>query len=359
MSDATDHHNAAGPEQDGPGGDDLFKIFQQNPLAALFLLLFSLIDDFGLDKLIGGGHTTLTDNINRQYHTDNSRALIEGLGKPASLGKISTGERQRAVNGVLDNAAKTAGISPDLLGGVWGIESRFGTHKTLVSNTGCSGDFQFTKDTFKSMIRKHGDDIAAAAGDRLSPDIKAALRSGKWNMDTKWGSDLRFHPVVATYASAFYLREVAGTLKVDPKTQNNFGLIFAGYNVGPGNADHLRDLHEQGSGVTAVRAIGKPARQNPLFYKGGATATEAISRYQSYVETRIADYHKSFGASAPAPVVASANASRTTSAAKGEQPPVLKATFDPAAVSVTPDAPAQQPTPAAKPDEKPQPLLPA
>ena len=74
----------------------------------------------------------------------------------------------------------------------------------------------------------------------LSASVRDALRAGNWRVQTEWGDDLRFHPAVATYASAFYLREVADGLGVDPKNQQNFGVIFAGYNVGPGNADRLR-----------------------------------------------------------------------------------------------------------------------
>lgn len=277
-------------------GMNFQQMFAENPLGAFFMLILGLTGMLGRDNLMGGGINRL---LGSTFGVDNPRALIEGLGAPARIGEVTVGDRQQAVNANIQQAAHVAGISPELLGGVWGIESRFGTHNTLVSSTGCAGDFQFSRGTFRDMIEKHGARIAELAGDQISPEVRDALRAGNWRVQTEWGSDLRFHPAVSTYASAFYLREVADGLGVDPKNQQNFGVIFAGYNVGPGNADRLRDLHEAGSSRAASASLGSAASNNPLFYRGGASATEALSRYQSYVETRIADFRQNFGAPAP------------------------------------------------------------
>lgn len=292
----------------------------QNPLMGLFMLLMNLVEMLGGEKsLLGEKFTTF---VGKTFNVDNPHALVSGLGKPTSVGHIDVGERQAAVSSNIENAAKTAGIAPDLLSGIWGIESRFGTHKTLVSPSGCAGDFQFTKSTFDDVMKKHGAEIAALAGDHLDPATKQALQSGDWKTDTKWGSDLRFHPVVSTYASAFYLKDVAKTVGVDPKDEQKFGVIYAGYNVGPGNAQKLENLHNTGSEQNAGRNLGSAASWNPMFFKGGADATEALSRYQSHVMARIDDYHKNFDAKAPeavARVGPVANGKETVVAAQAEQ----------------------------------------
>ncbi len=269
------------------------QLMAQNPIGALLSLLMLLFGMFDEDTLMDGN---LLNFIGDKFGVDNPAGLIRGLGTPAGIGEIDVGTRQQMVIENLNGAAAAAGISPDLLAGVWGIETRFGTHETLISASGCAGDFQFTRRTFASMIDKHGDEIARQLDGQISGDVAAALRSGNWDIATEWGTDLRFHPAVSAHASAFYLGEVAAHLGVDPMQEENFGAVFAGYNVGPGNADKLLAMHNAGSGQSAAAKIGDPAGWNPKFFENNATGTEALSRYQSHVMTRAADFQRLFGA---------------------------------------------------------------
>lgn len=264
-------------------------------LQAFFMVIMQLFQSLGegnvLSALNSSFGSDISSTLGTAFGVDNASGLIRGAAsRPPAMGNIDVGERQDTVNAHIHNAAAIAGISPELLQGVWGIETHFGTHSTLVSASGCSGDFQFTQTTFNEMIQEHGNDIARHVSD---PDIANALRSGNWRIETEWGSDLRFHPEVATYAAAFYLDEVADIVGVDAHNPENFGTIFAGYNIGPGNAARLHDSLFDRANAGAI--IGDPASWNPAFFAGGVSGREVLERYGAHVAARTEDYQRFFG----------------------------------------------------------------
>jgi hypothetical protein len=190
---------------------------------------------------------------------------------------LTFSERQKSVMSVMDDAAKTAGVQQEFLAGLWGVESSFG--KNRKSPSGCLGDFQFTQKTFKSMMNEHGDVIADRL--RAQGDVKLAERIEKGGNLL----DLRDDPKVATYAAAFYAKDVAKSLGVDAKDQKNWGIIYAGYNIGPGNADKLDGSLANRNNVKT--ALGDVAKWNPKFFTGGASGLEALQNYQREVEANL------------------------------------------------------------------------
>ncbi len=220
--------------------------------------------------------------------------------------KIELGDRQKAVMSVLDDAANRAGVSKDLMTGLWGVESGFG--KNRLSPSGCLGDFQFTKSTFASVIKTHGSEIAA--GLRAKGNEYLAVRIENHSQSLKSGhlseagkadlQTLRDEPRVATYAAAFYAKDVARDLKVDPTQEKNWGIIYAGYNIGPGNADKLDGSLAHVPNVKG--ALGSVAAWNPKFFKNGATGTEALQNYQNSITQNLVSFNKAVAAKTPTAV---------------------------------------------------------
>jgi hypothetical protein len=382
------------------------KSMQNNPMLGFFYMIFRLLQAFGGDKLISSieGNGFLNSFISNTFNIDKPKNLISGLtgkapvvgtvevgerqvavnidkpknlisgltGKAPVVGTVEVGERQVAVNNVLSDAANSAGVSPELVRGIWGIETRFSSHKTMVSPSGCSGPFQFTKGTFNDVFKdkEFRDKILAEQGDKLEPGVKKALQEGNWKVGSEWGSDLRFHPVVSTYAAAEYMKDVGKMVGADPNNKNDFGKIYAGYNVGPGNAQKLASLEARGSQANAGSVLGSAASWNPAFFTGGASASEALGRYQAYVESSIDSYNKSFGVKTPAATqVASAEAkapdgslrsefktanAATTPLEKPVEPPAINSSSLKSTFSAKADPPLQ-PAPAPAPEQQPLP----
>ncbi len=205
--------------------------------------------------------------------------------------KISMGERQLRVNDSIERASAVTGVPADLSKGLWGVESGFG--KNRLSPTGCLGDWQFTKATFKSVIKQHGHEI---------PGLEKALKEVNGDVLA-----LRDHPEISTYASQFYVRDLADGLGLDVREKSNWGTLYAAYNVGPGGVRKLLSLAEKDPDAVAKDKLGFVAKVNPMFYVKGATASEALNNYQVAVETRLRDHQRAFGDTEPATtVVASA-----------------------------------------------------
>ncbi|MDD3021196.1 MAG: transglycosylase SLT domain-containing protein [Alphaproteobacteria bacterium] len=205
--------------------------------------------------------------------------------------KISIGDRQLRVNDAIAQASEVTGVPADLSKGLWGVESSFG--KNRLSPTGCLGDWQFTKGTFKSVIKQHGHEI---------PGLQKALKEVNGDVLA-----LRDHPEISTYASQFYVKDLAEGLGLDVREKSNWGTLYAAYNVGPGGVKKLLRLAEQDPDAVAKDKLGFVAKVNPMFYVKGATASEALNNYQVAVETRLQDHKRAFGDTEPAAtVVASA-----------------------------------------------------
>lgn len=210
-----------------------------------------------------------------------------------SIRNMPIGERQRTVAATIPQAADAAGVSPDMMRGLWGVESGFG--KGRLSSTGCLGDWQFTKGTWAFIIEKYGDQIPSEAARAYA----GMLKEGAIKKNDAGLQALRDDPVVSTYAAAFYGKDIARGLSIDPKDPSNYGKIYAAYNVGPASLKKLMDLEKDSPMANAKTALGYVADVNPMFYRNGATASQALANYQGAVETRLKDYNRLFGDTAP------------------------------------------------------------
>lgn len=206
--------------------------------------------------------------------------------------KIEMGERQIRVNNAIHEASKITGVPAQLSAGMWGVESGFG--KNRLSPTGCLGDHQFTKGTFIGVIKAHGHEI---------PGLQKAMKEVGGNVQA-----LRDHPEISTYASQFYIKDLAEGLGVDVKDKSNWGTLYAAYNVGPGGVRKLLALAEKNPDAVAKDKLGFVAQVNPMFYRKGATASEALDNYQAAVEARITDHEKAFGKSDGLQITSAKNA---------------------------------------------------
>jgi hypothetical protein len=244
-------------------------VFQRDSLVQPYDKNFSLDDlpDADMD---------FEDGLEAGCYRDGGKS--RGLGKAATaatiaggaIGAVAIGERQKVFHSVLPDVEKTTGVPARLVGAFWGNESGFG--KNLVSPTNCLGDGQFTRRTWAAMIKQYGDRIPGME------QYAADLRSGKIQGNDPELQKMRMDPKASAYAMGFYINEVARELKVDPKDEKNWGVIYAGYNVGPGNARKL--VNNQDSNTSAMNMLGDVAKNNPMFYdKGRATPAQAVANY--------------------------------------------------------------------------------
>lgn len=315
--------NDASPDgtQIGPDGKPIPKKSLQQPLSfdqldpsqqGMMMLLAFIMFLFGDKSLFGKASLSDVQNAFKGYGDNDAadddrdfsssarfeklRSSAETKVSPLDTKTIPTGDRQKSVVAAMPHAAEAAGVSPDLLKGLWGVESGFG--KNLISPTGCKGDFQFTRGTFRSVMNTYNDQIAFSIekdlGNKALADKVRSFKGASANNIESYRND----PVIATYAAAFYSKEVAQAVKVDPKLNSSFGEIYAGYNVGPGNALKLKKLETSGSDASAKAVLGYVAQVNPMFYKGGANGAEALANYQKYVEVRAKDFDRAFGGTA-------------------------------------------------------------
>jgi len=89
-------------------------------------------------------------------------------------------------------------------------------------------------------------------------------------------------PATMTFTAAFYMKEIAEDAGVDAGDYNNAGSLYAGYNIGPGNAVRLSgDLSDNSN---AMGSIGSAAQKNPYFFRNNATGEEALENYQEAVD---------------------------------------------------------------------------
>jgi len=161
-------------------------------------------------------------------------------------------ERQEQVASALTAAAKSAGISPNLMVGVWSVESTFSSN--LRSPTGCMGPWQFERKSMVDRIAVDGKTIisdlkangfidSAARVENLYNNIKdmsPSQRSSYTRNNLAEIDNLRMDSYASTFAAAHHLGESARILKVNPHDPKNFGIIYAGYNVGPSDAKKMQ-----------------------------------------------------------------------------------------------------------------------
>lgn len=89
-------------------------------------------------------------------------------------------------------------------------------------------------------------------------------------------------PATMTFTAAYYIKDIAEQAGVDPSNYDNAGALYAGYNIGPGNAARLAG--ELADTPNAMAAIGSAAEKNPAFFGNNATGSEALANYQSSLD---------------------------------------------------------------------------
>jgi hypothetical protein len=216
-------------------------------------------------------------------------------------------DRRKAVLSVMDDAADSAGIPRELLGGIWKIESTYG--ENLTSGTGCEGDFQFLASTFAGEIKDNGSRIAARLRARGQDDLastvenySAGLKNGSISKRNADLQALRDDPLVSAYAAAYLAAETARSVHADPMNRNDWGSIYAGYNIGPQGARQLGA--ELADTWNAKAQLGIAAKANPYFFVNNATGAQALRNYQKSIAAAADNFSARFarGGGVPSPV---------------------------------------------------------
>jgi hypothetical protein len=229
----------------------------------------------------------------------------------------SRSERQAVIASLIDDAAGNAGISQDLLQGVWFKETRFSSIREI-SITGAAGPMQFTRGTWADVIKRHGDEIAAGlmrAGPQYRDEAMAVLNYQRALLNGSIGTrdaglqNMRHDPAISIFASAMYLRDCARDMRVDAMNFENAGIIYARYNIGAGAVRELMQMRDAGRMDAAKDDIGFVARVNPAFFAGNASAGTVLANYQATMENGSRQFDRNFGNSpqiafsGPAPAV--------------------------------------------------------
>lgn len=226
------------------------------------------------------------------FSSSDAKRAVENLNPnfPEKFKDFTVDDRQTAIVMTIPLAAEAAGVSPHLMKGMWGVESSFGTN--LVSGTGCEGDWQFSQGTWDTIMERYGDKIVEQIKEDY-PDRAADIAANHSRAGTL--NEYQYDPIVSTYAAAFLMKDDAKTMGIDPTKRQNWGMTYAAYNVGSGNARKLVQMEAHGDQRAAMGVIGSAARHNPMFYKGGANAHLTLTRYDSKVEQRLVQYQQKFG----------------------------------------------------------------
>ena len=187
-------------------------------------------------------------------------------------------EHHRIMEDIAQQVQSDTGISPEYLKAIRGIETHFGTD--MKSGTGSQGPYQFTGRTFNLMINRHGEQIAqdlrGIGQDELADKV---LASQAGNVDRT----LRYDPYVSTYAAAFFTKENG----INTMDNDNWGRAYAAHNIGLGGLNTVvANLNTSNVGAVLDRKYNPdPARNNPYFFRGGASGQTVLNRYQHEVES--------------------------------------------------------------------------
>ena len=222
--------------------------------------------------------------------TSEAKAAVQNIAPNIpKVGNFTLNDRQEAIVATIPLAAETAGIHPNIMKAMWGVESGFGT--LLNSPTGCEGDWQFSQATWDTIMKRYGDDIAEAIKENF-PERAAELTA---NYKTAGSiNEYQHDPIVSTYAAAFLMQDNAGYLKIDPSKEENGRCLYMAHNVGGPKAKTVNNMFENGDTRSVESVIGDAATKNPLFYSGGANARLAITRYDSGLLQRRVEYNQKF-----------------------------------------------------------------
>lgn len=214
---------------------------------------------------------------------ESSQPVLEGQANP----KMYTAfEQRKIITDIMPAVEERTGVSAGYMNALWGKETKFGL--ALSSGTGSEGNHQITGKTFRGLINKYGDEIAAdlkALGQDDLADRVLASQAGAVD------GNLRYDPYVSTFSSAYYNKEIG----VDTKNDANWGGAYASYNIGPGGFSVLiknKDTANVGAKIDAAYPGVKPAGKNPYFFKGKVTGDQALDRYQKSLEDAAGEFSK-------------------------------------------------------------------
>lgn len=216
------------------------------------------------------------DNPPPSVDFDNAQELLRS-------NDLEVGARQEAVAQAIPQAAEAAGVSPEFMTGLWGVESSYGANR--LSPSGCLGDFQFTQRTFRHVMQTYGDEIGEHMRANGQEELADQMEEDMQNDQTLL--QMRDDPTISTYASAYYVKEVADQVGADPMNDQDWGTIYAGYNIGPGNAQKLDGSLANVDNVGAH--LGSVASWNPMFFANGENGHEALENYRDKIASHVRD----------------------------------------------------------------------
>ena len=190
---------------------------------------------------------------------------VDQLPAPAGAGGYA------AVKDMIDAAAKMAGVDPNLLAIIAGIESNFKPGAQAAQNgstkTSAGGLFQFIDSTWKSALAKYGKKYG------LGPDTS------------------KFDPRANTLMGAELLKENANALKSVIKRDPTAADLYAAHFMGSSNAGKF--LTSDPNAIAASLLPGAAASNRSIFYKSDGTA-KTIAEVYDYMKTRISSVARSY-----------------------------------------------------------------
>lgn len=234
------------------------------------------------------------ENPQKTLSSNEAKAAVEAR-EPQTNSAINMPleERRDLVIQAIPKAAKAAGVSPETMKAVWGVESGFG--KNLTSPKNCKGDWQFTNPTWNSIMKRYGDEIAKHIKENHPEYTQTADKLAANNEQYNALNDLKFDPIVSTYAAAYLKMDDAKVIGVDPSKQENRAQLYSAYNIGSPDAKKLHKMATSNDQHSAQAVIGDSARTNPLYFKGDVTAKIALARMEEELGRYHDKYYKLFG----------------------------------------------------------------
>lgn len=205
-------------------------------------------------------------------------------------------ERRELVIQTMPIVAKEIGVTVSGMKAAWGVESGYGA--SLLSPTGCEGDWQFADKTWNSIIKQDGAEIAGNIKKYFPNDphyqkIADHILENKNIAGTL--KSLQYDPVVSTFAKACLARDDAKVMGINPKDPANDVKIYAAHNIGAGSAKRMLGMAQNGDNRSMESVIGSAARNNPAYFHDNATAGVALSRMSKKLAHFANKYEQRFG----------------------------------------------------------------
>ena len=207
--------------------------------------------------------------------TSNSRSMsdmdpVGAQSKLDTLFKTEVGSDKESIKKVIAEAAKIAGVDPDLLMTIAAMESSLNPSKAP-KNTSAKGLFGFLKDTWDDVVKKYGK--------------KYGITPGVTPMDPKASALM-----AAEYIKA-NRKEVASVSK-DPGAVES----YIAHVLGPGGGRSFLKADENSIGA---KVLPDSAKTNPDVFLEKNGRARTIGEIRSYMESRLANTAREFGISSP------------------------------------------------------------